>query len=211
MKGHGHDVADGWSTDLKMDQEEGRGSPPVARPNAGGDASTPPQPAHRRRRRSSGVGDFASISWLREVFHGTLMVQDHVGADGSLLNFQIRGGARFRLLFDVYHLLLGMRWWVLVLVTFAVYSCLAALFALAYLADPAGANAGVKNAAPVWGDAFFFSVQTISTIGYGTMAPQSAWAHVWVLLESFVGLMLHAVITGLVFSKMSHPRVSRLS
>ena len=52
-------------------------------------------------------------------------------------------------------------------------------------------------------DAFFFSVQTMGTIGYGAMYPESTAANVLVVAESIVGLMLTALATGLVFAKFS--------
>jgi inward rectifier potassium channel len=52
-------------------------------------------------------------------------------------------------------------------------------------------------------DAFFFSVQTIGTIGYGAMYPESTAAEAMVVLESTVGLILTALATGMVFAKFS--------
>ncbi len=52
-------------------------------------------------------------------------------------------------------------------------------------------------------DRFYFSVQTLATIGYGYMAPGDALANWVVTIESFVGLMLAALITGIVFAKFS--------
>jgi inward rectifier potassium channel len=54
-------------------------------------------------------------------------------------------------------------------------------------------------------DAFFFSVQTFSTIGYGTMAPRNTYASVAVTCEAFVGLVTVAMATGLMFAKFSRP------
>jgi len=54
-------------------------------------------------------------------------------------------------------------------------------------------------------DCFYFSVQTLATIGYGEMTPGSRYANILVCLESFSGLMSQAVITGLTFAKFSVP------
>ncbi len=54
-------------------------------------------------------------------------------------------------------------------------------------------------------DAFFFSVQTIATIGYGQMVPRSTFANVMVSFEAFAGLLGLALATGLVFSKFARP------
>lgn len=61
---------------------------------------------------------------------------------------------------------------------------------------------GVANLRPgAWRDAFYFSVQTMGTIGYGGMAPETDAAHLLVVAESVTGLLVTAVATGLVFTK----------
>jgi inward rectifier potassium channel len=74
-------------------------------------------------------------------------------------------------------------------------------FALAYCAV-----GGVAHARPgsLW-DAFCFSVQTMGTIGYGAMYPESAWANLLVVGEAIVSFTLTALMTGLVFAKFSRP------
>ncbi len=59
-------------------------------------------------------------------------------------------------------------------------------------------------------DAFFFSVQTVSTIGYGAIAPQTLYANVLVTLEVVLGLTFAALTTGLVFAKVSRPEAGVL-
>lgn len=54
-------------------------------------------------------------------------------------------------------------------------------------------------------DGFFFSVQTIGTLGYGAMYPESIAAHTLVTVEVMVGILLTALATGLVFTKFSTP------
>jgi inward rectifier potassium channel len=55
-------------------------------------------------------------------------------------------------------------------------------------------------------DAFFFSVQTMGTIGYGAMVPVSRVAHALVVAESVTGLGITALATGLVFARFSQAR-----
>ena len=55
-------------------------------------------------------------------------------------------------------------------------------------------------------DLFFFSVETTSTVGYGDMHPQTIFGHVVATAENFTGLLLLAVMTGLVFARFSRPR-----
>jgi inward rectifier potassium channel len=52
---------------------------------------------------------------------------------------------------------------------------------------------------------FFFSVETLSTIGYGHIAPNNTAAHIVSSIEAFVGLLGAALITGVVFSRFSKP------
>lgn len=64
----------------------------------------------------------------------------------------------------------------------------------------------VHNAVPgAFSDAFWFSVQTFATIGFGVMSPANTYAHALVTIESFLGLFSLAVGTGIVFSKFSRP------
>lgn len=99
---------------------------------------------------------------------------------------------------DVYHAVL--RWpWSLTLATIAaVFLGANALFALGYLAV-----GGVVNMEGSYKEAFFFSVQTMGTIGYGALYPRSDAANVLVVAESLVSLLLTALATGLVFAKFS--------
>jgi inward rectifier potassium channel len=64
----------------------------------------------------------------------------------------------------------------------------------------------IANARPgSFADAFFFSVQTMSTIGYGVLAPRTPYANVLVTTEALVGLLGLAMVTGMIFAKFSRP------
>ncbi|MEO6420751.1 MAG: ion channel, partial [Polyangiaceae bacterium] len=77
------------------------------------------------------------------------------------------------------------------------------LFALIYLLDPGG----ISNARPgSFEDAFFFSVQTLATIGYGTMAPQTTFTHVLVTVESILGVIAVGSLAGVAFARLSRPQ-----
>jgi inward rectifier potassium channel len=54
-------------------------------------------------------------------------------------------------------------------------------------------------------DAFFFSVQTMATIGYGGMTPATRFAHVVVTVEAMTGILSAALITGITFAKFARP------
>lgn len=103
---------------------------------------------------------------------------------------------------DPYHLLLTIPWQGFVALVAVSYASTNAVFALLYLA---GENA-IANATPgsFW-DHFFFSVQTLASIGYGAMYPQTFYANVIVTIEAMVGLVGIALLTGLAFARFSRP------
>lgn len=102
---------------------------------------------------------------------------------------------------DVYHYMVGATWGRVVLVLFACFLGVNTLFATIYMLI-----GGIEGARPgQFSDAFFFSVQTIGTIGYGVMYPKTLTAHLVVTSETMVGMMSMAIITGLVFAKFSRP------
>ena len=59
---------------------------------------------------------------------------------------------------------------------------------------------------PGFAGAFFFSVETLATVGYGDMHPQTLYGHMIAMAEIFVGLMSLALITGIMFARFSRPR-----
>ncbi len=100
---------------------------------------------------------------------------------------------------DFYHSLLRRPWSVTIAAISGVFLGANALFAGLFVAV-----GGLAHAQPgSFRDAFFFSVQTMGTIGYGAMFPESAAANAVVVLESITGLTLTALATGLVFAKFS--------
>jgi inward rectifier potassium channel len=104
---------------------------------------------------------------------------------------------------DPYHLLLTLPWYKTLAIISLGYVLANALFALAYLAG----GDGIENARPGnFLDAFFFSVQTMASIGYGAMYPKTIYAHILVTIESLLGLMGLAMATGLMFARFSIPR-----
>ncbi len=103
---------------------------------------------------------------------------------------------------DLYHFLLTTSWPKLLVVTAGAYVAANCLFALAYLA----LGDGIENAkGGSFTDAFFFSVQTMATIGYGKMVPHSFAANVLVTLEALIGMLSVAMASGLMFAKLSRP------
>ncbi|MBS1493964.1 MAG: transporter [Bacteroidetes bacterium] len=60
-------------------------------------------------------------------------------------------------------------------------------------------------------DCFFFSVQTITTVGYGHLAPSGWWMNIIAAIESLLGLLVFAIITGLLYARFSRPNVKLLT
>jgi inward rectifier potassium channel len=103
---------------------------------------------------------------------------------------------------DFYHNAMTASWPIFIAALAAAFFLLNAVFALIYdLGDRPIANAREGLA-----DLFFFSVETSSTVGYGDMHPQTGYGHIVATIENFVGMMLLAMMTGLVFARISRPR-----
>jgi inward rectifier potassium channel len=103
---------------------------------------------------------------------------------------------------DKYHFLLVSSWPRLLAILFAVYIASNAVFATLYLLG----GDTIEGARPgSFTDAFFFSVQTMSTIGYGKMVPRLLWSNALVAIEALTGLLGLALVTGLIFAKFSRP------
>jgi inward rectifier potassium channel len=112
-------------------------------------------------------------------------------------------GLRTTPLRDVYHSLLTATWPQFFTLVLVAYLGANLAFATGYLAI----GDGIEEARPgSFSDAFFFSVQTMATIGYGKMAPRGLPANLLVTLEALIGLLGLALVTGLVFAKFSRPR-----
>lgn len=109
-------------------------------------------------------------------------------------------GARRRIGRDIYHFFLRAPWWLDLAVLSSVFVLANLLFACAY-----HFTGGVYNAHGFI-DHFFYSVETMGTIGYGEMYPTTRGAHVIVTIEALAQIFLIAVTTGLVFAKFSIPR-----
>lgn len=99
-----------------------------------------------------------------------------------------------------YYRLMQSSWLELFLWLGLGYFVLCMLFAVLYMMAPEALNQKISFV-----DAVAFSIQTFTTIGYGALYPQNGVAHSLVFVESFVGLAYVALMTGLVFSKASHP------
>jgi len=102
---------------------------------------------------------------------------------------------------DMYHYLLTSSWPMLLLIIATVFFGANLLFALGYYLD--GGIENVRSGSFL--DMFFFSVQTMATIGYGKLEPVTLLSNILVSIEALVGLVALAMMTGLVFAKFSRP------
>ncbi len=106
-----------------------------------------------------------------------------------------------------YHYLLTISWPRFLVWVTASYVAVNFAFALGYLACGLGAMGGNPPAdfGGAFGKAFFFSVETLGTIGYGNVYPLGAASNILMTVESLIGLMTLGLITGLLFARFSRP------
>lgn len=103
---------------------------------------------------------------------------------------------------DIYQWLLSLRWPSFAAFVAGVYITLNLIFAGLYFLR-GGCIAGMKPDS--FTEAFFFSVQTLATVGYGHMYPQNLYGHIVTTVEIMTGMFLLAVMTGLIFVRFSRP------
>ena len=124
----------------------------------------------------------------------------------------IRSGLGFFETFAPYHLLLTISWLDFLGVVCVTYFAVNIVFAGAYLA--CGPDALLGPGATMLGgrfsQAFFFSIQTFATIGYGQIGPNGTAANIVVTIEALVGLMYQALATGLLFARFTRPTAAVL-
>ena len=103
---------------------------------------------------------------------------------------------------DAYQWLLGLSWPKFAAFVGAVYIALNLVFAALYTL----ASDSVSGMRPgSFFDAFFFSVQTVATVGYGNMSPRGLYGNILTTIEIMSGIFLVAVMAGLIFVRFSRP------
>lgn len=139
---------------------------------------------------------------LQPVMHN----QRVINRDGSS-NIRRIGTPFFRTA-DMYNALITMPWSVFNLLVFTVYLLINILFALVYMGLGIENLDGIKPRGSDFEhlmDAFFFSAQTISTVGYGHISPAGLATSFVAALESLIGLLSFALATGLLYGRFSRP------
>ena len=157
------------------------------------------QPLRKGRRKPNGLNE--DLGFGTKIAAGGERL---INRDGSLN--VIRRGKRP---FAPYLALVEMSWGRFFGVIFLIYVCVNAFFAGLYLlAGPEsliglGSDAGVLDR---FTHAFFFSIQTFTTVGYGSISPHGFWGNIISAMDALVGLMAFALATGLFFARFARPR-----
>lgn len=128
-----------------------------------------------------------------------------MNADGSS-NIKRIGLPLFRTS-DTYNWLISMSWKKFLLIILIVYLLVNTFFALVYVGIGIEHLQGASGVSPRdhFFDAFFFSAQTISTVGYGHISPDGFITSCVAAFESMLGLLAFALATGLLYGRFSRP------
>jgi inward rectifier potassium channel len=112
------------------------------------------------------------------------------------------GASRFDLR-DPYHLAVSLSWPGFAVAMLSCWLVINLVFALLYWLRPGD----VANIAPdSFADVFFFSIETLATVGYGVMAPATLYGHIVSAAEIVTGMAFTAIFTGLLFVRFSRPK-----
>jgi len=128
-----------------------------------------------------------------------------INADGTF-NVKRKGLSTFNVS-DIYHSLITIKWWQFALLISALFFVVNALFAFIYLycgVDQITSIIKGDTTSNFW-DAFYFSTQTMTTVGYGLFAPIGTHAKIIASFEAFIGLLGFAVATGVLYGRFSRP------
>jgi len=109
--------------------------------------------------------------------------------------------------FNLFHDLITMKWWKFFLFVIVFYTTITLLFASLFLLvgmDEIEGDQGLTAMEHFW-DAFFFSSQTLTTVGYGRTSPIGFYANLVAVAECLTGLMAFAIMTGVLYGRFSRP------
>ncbi len=107
---------------------------------------------------------------------------------------------------DLYHTLTRMSWAAFFGWFALTFLMLNLLFAALYMLDPHGLSvAGVDDKMGPFARAFFFSVHTVATVGYGNVYPVSWITNFITVIEIAIGILVFALTSGLIFARFSRP------
>ena len=129
--------------------------------------------------------------------HRDESVSSRIGA----FEFTKKGVSRYDLR-DPYHMAMTLRWPEFFLALFLVDLSINLVFATLYWLVPDC----IANSGSSFAQDFFFSIETLATVGYGVMAPASTYGHIVSSLEILCGMSFTALVTGVMFVRFSKPR-----
>lgn len=109
---------------------------------------------------------------------------------------------------NTYFNLVTMDWWRFVLLVLAAFVAMNCLFAAAYCCIGIEHLNGIKPGGPLenFAQGYFFSSQTLTTVGYGHISPNSLLSNTLASFESFLGLLSFALVSGLLYGRFSRQR-----
>lgn len=111
---------------------------------------------------------------------------------------------------SLFHILIRMKWPKFLAIVFLFYAIINCLFAVIYVIIGVehlrGVSVEADNLLNGFEQAFFFSSQTLTTVGYGHISPIGFATNIVAALESFVGILSFAMMTGLLYGRFSLPR-----
>lgn len=156
----------------------------------------PPQQAEPQDQSDLGFGDQISLRTKRLI-----------NKDGSFNVRRVGGGLR-----DIhpYQFLIAINWWQFWALVAAVYVLVNASFAGLYVLIGVEQLSGLESTAQQswlrqFAEAFFFSVQTFTSVGYGATSPVGLGANLVSSFEAMVGLLGFALATGALFGRFARP------
>ncbi|MBA3828870.1 MAG: ion transporter [Taibaiella sp.] len=110
---------------------------------------------------------------------------------------------------SIYHTLIRMQRGPFLLLVFLFYTSINVIFASIYFINGVEHLIGNDGSQQPWRqfmDAFFFSAQTLTTVGYGHVAPTGMAANTVAAVESLIGILIFALVTGLFYGRFARPR-----
>lgn len=118
-----------------------------------------------------------------------------------------REGLGFWESLSAYHYILSLSWPKFIGIVAFIYITLNTVFALGYVACGPEALVGFANQTSTlrFAQAFFFSVETLATIGYGSIAPMTIASNLLMTVESLFGLLGFSLVAGIVFARFARP------
>jgi len=144
-----------------------------------------------------------SFTDLRPLMQRALPYKRLLDRDG---HFQIhKEGLSFLTLWtaDFYHYICNLSWWRVLLSSFVFFMCCNIVFGSLYFIDLK--HIGNTSVNSTWLDSFFFSVQTMGTIGYGYYYPNSVYLNSVVTFQCWFSIVINAILTGLIITKIQRP------